>query len=175
MHGAGHVLEVADALVDGEWPVLVPASSSGRSGGQQGAKRRNRWSKCARLTDSVPDDCSESERRYFFNSAGPQRHPRVARAPPPSRADASGGGGARPLRLREHQFRLPDTACGRHGGGGGGFEAGTGAGSFPAGRASQSDLAGEFLSGRAIRPEVGPAGYIRGRRPDFTQRETPNY
>ena len=36
----------------------------------------------------MPDDCSESERRCFFNSAGPQRHPRVARAPPPSRADA---------------------------------------------------------------------------------------
>ena len=40
----------------------------------------------------MTDDCSESERRYFFNSAGPQRHPRVARAPPPSRADALGGG-----------------------------------------------------------------------------------
>ena len=37
VHRAQLVLEVADALVDGEWPVLVPASSSGRSGGQQGA------------------------------------------------------------------------------------------------------------------------------------------
>ena len=106
MHRARRVLEVADALVDGDWRVLVPASGSGRSEGQQGAKRRNRWSKCARLTDSVPDDCSESERRYFFNSAGPQRHPRVARAPPPSRADASGGGGARPSRPRDARVHL---------------------------------------------------------------------
>ena len=71
--------------------------SSGRSGGQQGAKRRNRWSKCTGLTESMPDDCSEIERRYFFDSAGSQRHPRVARAPPPSRADTSCGGGRAPV------------------------------------------------------------------------------
>ena len=80
--------------------------SSGRSGGQQGAKRWDRWSQCTMLTESMSDDCSESERRYFFNSAGLQRHPRVARAPPPSRADASGGGGARPSRLRDARVHI---------------------------------------------------------------------
>ena len=54
----------------------------------------------------MPGDCSESERRYLFNSAGLQRHPRVARAPPPSRADASGGGGARPSRLRDPRVHI---------------------------------------------------------------------
>ena len=82
MHGVGRVLEVADALVDGEWRVLVPASSSGGSGDQQGAKRGDRWSKCARLTDSVPDDCSESFDRCTLDSHAWESGRPVARAPP---------------------------------------------------------------------------------------------